>query len=327
MSHFKRSAVMKFALGMGVIISAGFPLFSFANCNVGVTNTPMIARFLPIDAGQYNIGDTIGKANADSSDPGLVLASCDTEATEIIYIANGIEKVPGYSDLYKSQVPGIGFRVKRQDNGHYLTDYPGEEVTHAPPSEIKRDRRYEVELVVYDIIGSAPGNQLTVGHDDLRYFNGFDWQQRTLVDIRIGELYIMHPTCRIVDYNRQVRLGSVNREAFSGIGSTAKRTPFSISVVCPEEKKLMIAFNGTEDGDIRGQGVLATHSDGGQAGGLGIQLRHNGAPVPLNTPVQYSYVAGEAQSDISFSAEYYQTRANVTPGQVNASATFVASFE
>jgi major type 1 subunit fimbrin (pilin) len=123
-----------------------------------------------------------------------------------------------------------------------------------------------------------------------------------------------------------VTLGNVSSTAFTGAGSTAAPTKFSLALTnCPATvTSASVKFDGTADSNVNT--ILALTQETGVATGVGIQLMdNNNVAVPLFTASSaYPLAAGDNQLD--FVARYYATAVSVTAGPANSTSNFTIVY-
>lgn len=142
---------------------------------------------------------------------------------------------------------------------------------------------------------------------------------------------IIEQGCKVVnapDNPLTVNLGKVAKTAFTGAGSTAAATRFTLQLTnCPETvKSASVKFDGTaENGDTS---VLALTRVEGMATGVGIQLSDNTNTVlPLYTASrEYTLKPGSDDNNLDFIARYIATSETVTPGPANSTASFTINY-
>ncbi|HGM5490691.1 TPA: fimbrial protein [Serratia fonticola] len=126
----------------------------------------------------------------------------------------------------------------------------------------------------------------------------------------------------------QVTLGKVAKTAFTGAGSTAAATKFTLQLKdCPATvSSASVKFDGTSvSGD---NSVLALTQDSGVATGVGIQLSDDANTVlPLFTASKaYPLQSGSSVNNLDFVARYIATAATVTAGPANSVASFTVNY-
>ncbi|HGM5490617.1 TPA: fimbrial protein [Serratia fonticola] len=121
-----------------------------------------------------------------------------------------------------------------------------------------------------------------------------------------------------------VTLGQVAKTAFTGAGSTAAATKFTLQLKnCPDSvTSAAVKFDGTANaGD---NNVLQLTQETGVATGVGIQLSDaSNTVLPLFTAsTSYPLVSGTAVNNLDFVARYIATEDDVAAGPANSVASF-----
>ncbi|MDF3935614.1 fimbrial protein [Pseudomonas citronellolis] len=114
------------------------------------------------------------------------------------------------------------------------------------------------------------------------------------------------------------------------LADTYKARSFAIYLRCDPGVKVYYQIDGSEASS--GSNVLANATGAGMASGVGVQLFRGNL---VNAPVQelgqrrlFTTTGGAAQDvNIVLAARYFKTAAQVTGGQVAATATFTLSYE
>ncbi|HEI8868027.1 TPA: fimbrial protein [Serratia odorifera] len=150
---------------------------------------------------------------------------------------------------------------------------------------------------------------------------------------------ILDSACQVVNSVSSpldVTLGKVAKTAFSGAGSTASPTKFTLQLSgCPASvTSATVKFDGpAADGD---NGVLALTQESGVATGVGIQLTDasqkvlplfdESAPYKLTPSTAGTTGGADVVNDLAFIARYVATAATVTAGPANAVANFTVNY-
>lgn len=125
----------------------------------------------------------------------------------------------------------------------------------------------------------------------------------------------------------EVNLGKVAKTAFTGSGSTAAATKFTLQLKdCPATvNTASVKFDGTSAaGD---NSVLALTQESGVATGVGIQLSDaSNAVLPLFTASAAYPLSSTQTNDLDFVARYIATAADVTAGPANSVASFTVNY-
>lgn len=123
-----------------------------------------------------------------------------------------------------------------------------------------------------------------------------------------------------------VNMGTVSSKAFTGAGSTAAPTKFTISLsACPDTvTSASVKFDGVVDQN--NNSILALTPETGVATGVGIQLMDNSnAVIPLYAQ-SASYPLTTGDNNLDFVARYFATAATVTAGPANATSNFTIVY-
>ncbi|QGH63263.1 fimbrial protein [Serratia proteamaculans] len=131
-----------------------------------------------------------------------------------------------------------------------------------------------------------------------------------------------------------VPMGKISTTSFSGAGSTAAASKFSLQLKsCPAATTATVKFDGiAANGDDK---VLALTAGTGIATGVGVQITDkDGNAVPLQgNSGSYDLKAGDANdplkdvtNNLDFTARYIATAATVTAGTANATANFTINY-
>lgn len=136
------------------------------------------------------------------------------------------------------------------------------------------------------------------------------------------------PACSINTPNVPVPLDDVLATSLKLVGSTAKPKVFEIGLNCEANARITAKLSGTKNTDTNAVGVLqlANFGAAGVATGVGIQIIYNKSPLALNNSFTLKTSSG-AQETFPFTAQYYQTKSNVTTGTANAIATLDLTYE
>lgn len=123
-----------------------------------------------------------------------------------------------------------------------------------------------------------------------------------------------------------VTLGTVSSAAFTGAGSTAAPTKFTIALTgCPASMtSAKVKFDGIADTNVNA--LLALTQETGVATNVGIQIMDKtNAVVPLQT-ASSAYALTAGVNNLDFVASYYATAAAVTTGPANATSNFTIVY-
>lgn len=124
---------------------------------------------------------------------------------------------------------------------------------------------------------------------------------------------------------KAVSLGTVSSKAFSGSGSTAAATRFTINIAsCPESvTSASVRFDGTPNS---GNSNILAVTGGATNVGIGIYEADSSTLIPLQSDSKAQALTTSA-SQLSYIAKYYATAASVGAGDANATATFTITYQ
>lgn len=124
---------------------------------------------------------------------------------------------------------------------------------------------------------------------------------------------------------KPVTLDTVSSKAFSGAGTTAAATKFTINIAsCPDTvTSASVRFDGTPS--TANSQVLAV-TGGATNVGIGIYEDDSTTLIPLQNNSK-AQTLGTGANVLTYVAKYYATAAGVTAGDANATATFTITYQ
>ena len=248
--------------------------------------------------------------------------------------------VPGFSNVYQTDVPGVGIRVYREA-GNISTYYP-HQINFSGNRQLNLIGGYfKVDLVkTAAVTGAGP-----IGPPGLfttYYLDGSGINRPVLTSTLTGQgVTIVTSSCQVDagSKNIAVNFGSVSNRDFSGVGSRVNPRDFEIRMRCQggnvagmDQGLIKVRFDGTRDVSNL-PGVLAIDAGPASASGIGIQLNQTlggteqvvtlGEGVALGrTPINDS-----AEFVLPMRAYYIQTQSGtVGAGTGNGRATFTIEY-
>lgn len=145
-----------------------------------------------------------------------------------------------------------------------------------------------------------------------------------------GSVVVTVMACSITTPNVNVALDPVLDSSFSGINSTKGAKNFTIGLQCDAGARINASVSFTKNTDTSNSSVIKLSGAGnpGVATGVGIQLLYDGTLLRNNTNVVLKTSTGGQEFPAgSFTARYFQTLSTVTPGDANASATLNLTYQ
>ncbi|MDE1180347.1 fimbrial protein [Paraburkholderia sp.] len=269
-----------------------------------------------------------------------------TSATLYSDFATTTALAPGFNDVYKTNIAGLGIRYTFNSsgcsaanaimaNGLIRLSCP-----YAGPlggSYIYRDVTVTATFVVTAAIAAGASSlittpKITIGYATSDGGSGY-WQQEPLYTGSASGT-LVRATCSVNQSNIVVSLPTADTRAFqSGIGAVAAPQAFSLSLSCVSGAKILITLTDAVDPSNRTDRLTVTHDS--TTTGIGVQvLNSTGSPVlfgadSANPNNANHWVIGDAPNgtiEIPLTARYIRT-GTVSPGQVKVLATFTMSYQ
>lgn len=325
---------LNFVFVLSVIVICTYIKSAWADCAFSNPDAnPMITFTLPAklvvepDTAIGTIiyaGETAGESHGLDCNGSVQLREGYTVLTDADY--SGV--LPG---VYKTTVPGIGFRAARAENKtaaftseniitpwHYIGMTGGSWVTY--------DSTYHVgvELVV---IGTVESGTL-----DTSKFNA-DYQMGSLMAAKLRfaptTVDVRTNTCNLVSKDINVLMDTVTSGSLSeGLSPVLTDDRFKIEVKnCAAGTHIDYKFTSAGSTGVSEGNILNIASGDGAASGVGIQILNNENQA-LDFDRDYTGIdgaGGEGVETIPFKARYVKT-GTVKGGKVEAVATFEVNY-
>ncbi|KFK92345.1 MULTISPECIES: fimbrial protein [unclassified Serratia (in: enterobacteria)] len=127
--------------------------------------------------------------------------------------------------------------------------------------------------------------------------------------------------------NQTVDLGTVSTSAFSGAGSTASPTRFTISLTtCPvAANSAKVRFDGKT---AAGNSAIIGLNSGQTAGNIGVAIYEDNSStlIPVGSPSAAKTLTSTGVNEMTYIAKYMATGTSVSAGSANATATFTITY-
>lgn len=312
--------------------------------NGNAINAPatQIVTFTSITIGltSQSAGTTIGPQRAATAKGGLIYITCLNGGTP-----GGLQPSYGTYDAANktiySPTPGVAFKILR--SGTPIPLYPNDSLTNGT-STFSNTTTFQ--LISTGVLPSS-GNQIPAGtvlgqwnFDDVCTKpvtrNNGDYKScdinapiKTVIIFQSGGVTFTASTCTVStgSQNLTVALPSVSANALGAVGATAGTTRFGINLTgCTSNLAVSATLSTSNAYTVNG--VIAPTIGAGYASGVGIQiLRADGiTPVTFDSAFPTGTTNG-ANYSFNLYARYYQTATPVTPGQVQATATYTLTYQ
>ncbi|WP_114239620.1 fimbrial protein [Dyella sp. C9] len=237
------------------------------------------------------------------------------------------------SVIYTTNVTGVGVQLTMNPGMSSYDVTPGDQQSGAyiagyvNGSSGSLAISYTAQLIVTGTVSAGTISSITFGKYEW-YIYGYNISQTLSKSLTLNSgTVISLPTCTVnsASQNLTVTLPSVSTSAFTGVGSTAGTTAFSIGLSCPNgANNVSVTLTGTNPSSTA-NGVLLPTSGG--AGGVGVQvLNQSGTAITWGTAISFGKAAA-GNVTLPFFARYYQTTSPVSAGKVSGTATFTMSYQ
>ncbi|MBH1635265.1 fimbrial protein [Stenotrophomonas maltophilia] len=247
--------------------------------------------------------------------------------------------VPGFSNVYATDVAGVGIRVYR-DSGDIQTYYPHTLSLRSNTTLSLSGGRFRVELIKTAAqTGSgiiAPNGRFTT-----YYYDGDGAGRPVLTSTFKGSgTTVVSPTCEVQAGSRNIAVdfGSVANTTFTGVGSRAVDRDFEIRLNCQGsnvaayQSKIGIRLDADQDSSNM-PGVLKLSAATNSATRIGIQMVQRDGSTEREVRFGQTISVGTTTTGTSvmslpLRARYVQTQAGtVGAGTANGQATFTIQYE
>lgn len=337
-----RKALAGLALLGGVLLAQQ----ASAACRIQING--FVAQDVTMDMGQIVIlpstpvGGVI-KEISESINQRDRVASCDywSGGRSIGEYVNAAQKrpVPGFSDTYETDVPGVGIKLFR-DSGSIQVYYPHQLTFGGNSTVTLIGGRFRIQLIK---TAAQTGSGVIVpnGRFTTYYFDGDGPGRPVLTSTFKGSgTTVVSPTCEVQAGSRNIAVdfGSVANTTFTGVGSKAVDRDFEIRLNCQGsnvaayQSKIGIRLDADQDSSNM-PGVLKLSAASNSATRIGIQMvQRDGSTereVRFGQTINVGTTApGTSVMALPLRARYVQTQAGtVGAGVANGQATFTIQYE
>ena len=288
-------------------------------------------------------GSPIGSPQSATASGGTIYITCLSGGTP-----GGLQ--PSYgtyntsNNTIYSPTPGVAFQVLRA--GTPIPLYPNGPLA-ANTTQFTNTTTFQListgvlpsngnQIPAGTILGQWQFNNLCITNpqfDKRGNFIGCDTNAavRTVIIFQSGGVTFTASTCTVSagSQNVTVTLPSIAASALGAVGATAGTTQFAINLTGCNPNLSVSATLSTNSPYAGPNGVIAPTAGAGYASGVGIQiLQPNGAtPVTFDTAFSTGTTNNNTNYTFNLYARYYQTAAPMTPGQVQATATYTLTYQ
>lgn len=309
------AAILSLGITLGVVHTASACTSMNPVAETATLGTYIVQRDTPI-------GTVIASVKSVAVG-GTIYGNCNTPGTVYTKMVYGTATKSSISDVYLTNIPGIGIRAKLY--GGYSTFNSPATVTveNVGKATYINNSGSSVELI---LIGTPSSGTLTPGRVGVVTFNETPTIESYVLNIAGGTINAVD--CSITNKNINITLDDVLAADLTSINSTAKPKDFDPGLNCQSGAKVNVKLTGTKNTDTSAPGVLQLSNAGsaGVAKGVGIQMLYNHEPLELNKNILLKTSNG-GQETFTFTAQYFQTQSTVTTGSANATTTLEITYQ
>jgi len=243
--------------------------------------------------------------------------------------------------VYKTNIEGVGYSISGS-----TTDCPGGEATVNGSNTIRGNADTaamctksggmiaptltgKVTVTFYKtaaLTDSGIVNAQTVG--GLALLNNLMLWFSPEAEIAINSFRVITPACTMFTTSVPVNLKDVNKNAFSGKGSTPGEEhtqSFILPMGCTGGTQVSVKLEGDTHDAMKG--VINTTGGDKAASGVGIQLLYNNQPAPLGSDIPVGTSVNGGYFAVPLKARYYQTGDRITTGTANGVMSFTMTYQ
>lgn len=316
----------------------------FENANGTPISAPpvQVVTFSPVTIPLPNnpaAGSNIGGPRSATASSGTIYISCPNGGTP-----GGLQPIYGTynssTNAIYSPTPGVAFQIQR--SGTPIPLYPNGPLT-AKTTQFTNNTTFQ--LISTGVLPSN-GNQIPAGttlgewqFDNLcttierqngSYYCTAAAATKTVIIFQSGGVTFTASTCSVSSgsQNMTVTLPPVATSALGAVGATAGTTRFGINLTgCRSNLGVSATLSpGTPSAGVNG--VITSITGTNYATGVGIQILKSDAltPVTFNNAFSVGTTSGTNYT-FDLYARYYQTATSVTPGMIQATATYTLTYQ
>lgn len=265
------------------------------------------------------IGTVVASLNTGSFSDGTTLFGCEDPWTYRWELSQFMTP-SGIQDVYQTNVPGIGIRIKNLGSGRVF-----------PYDQAVAGLVYAkiIDGIVAELVktGVVQAGAITGGTLARASIAGVMYTE----EVDMGSNAIIPVACSIQTPTLNFPIGNVLAVNFgSSVGTipAGAQNSQNLGLSCDAGANINVMLQGTQNPDVADTSVLALTGQGsaGVASGVGVQLLYNSSPLVLNNNIVLKQSAG-GQETFPITARYYQTKTAVTTGTANASAILTLTYQ
>lgn len=225
------------------------------------------------------------------------------------------------SNSYKTNVPGIGITLQYGASYFSNPGFISGRTTLSFP--------HHTGDVTVSLIQTGPITPGVIKGGEIGYVSYDGSLSLKSYIVKLGsDVPVTAAGCSLKTQSINIKLDDISDAELVSVGTTAKLKNFDIGLDCEANAAVNVKLTGTQNPDTTAAGVLQLTNAGsaGVAKGVGIQMLYDNKPMTLNQNVLLKTSAGGLET-FTFGAQYYQTKAVVSSGSANATATLDITYQ
>lgn len=239
----------------------------------------------------------------------------------LLNMTYGSARKSNVTNVYQTNVSGVGIVLKY--GGLYFSN-PGNQV-----NKITYGYPITIGLIEAYLVQTGPITPGVINPGEIGYvsFDGSPSFKSYTVTLGTG-VPVTAASCSLNTQSINIKLDDITDAGLVSVGTTAKLKNFDIGLDCEANAQVNVQLTGTQNSDTTAAGVLQLTNAGsaGVAKGVGIQMLYDNKPMALNQKVLLKTSAGGLET-FTFGAQYYKTKAVVSSGSANATATLDITYQ
>ncbi|WP_122096778.1 fimbrial protein [Rahnella sp. Larv3_ips] len=268
------------------------------------------------------VGSVVATTSVDARNSGYV-GFCPRSGGYVYYNMTYLGGVTtGISNVYKTNVTGIGIRAQEMT---YFNNPAGKYNTYALIS----GGPWTMNYFTVDLVVTGPVSPGVIKKGEIGYVSFDGTPSVKSATLTLGSDVAATSTgCSLKTQSINIKLDDISDAELVSVGTTAKLKNFDIGLDCEANARVNVKLTGTQNPDTTAAGVLKLTNAGsaGVAKGVGIQMLYDNKPMTVNQNVLLKTSAGGLET-FTFGAQYYQTKAAVSGGSANATATLDITYQ
>jgi type 1 fimbria pilin len=242
----------------------------------------------------------------------------------------------GNRRIYSTSLPGVGYAIGMEDTNNclgtiqYVSETNNQNILCGNAKAgmfttfIMKGKARLTFYKTAQTINSGMVNGASVGASIL--LDGSTWRPDSV--LIMNSFTVSTTACSVTNTAIKVPMGDVLKTAFTGQGTTTPEKSFSINLDCDAATRVNLTLDDpTGKSTLPGVLPLTTATEGTTAGGVGVQVLYNDAPVTFGSMFTIATTTAKGAMTIPLKARYYQTAGTVTAGKANSIATFTLTYQ